>query len=164
MQRCTKKNVSTEPLKWAWVKKVQVEFVSANPTGPLHVGHGRGAAVGDAVGNILSFAGYEVQKEYYINDSGRQIRTLGLSVWLRLCESLGREISFPEDCYQGEYIREIAAEIHTLMGDEISEKEESEGVQICARYAADKILAGIKEDLAAFGVSFEQWFQRAKSL
>ncbi|GAB6144273.1 arginine--tRNA ligase [Desulfocicer niacini] len=139
-------------------KKVQVEFVSANPTGPLHVGHGRGAAVGDAVGNILSFAGYEVQKEYYINDSGRQIRTLGLSVWLRLCEAMGRKISFPEDCYQGEYIREIAAEIITLMGKDIAEKEEKEGVEICARYAADKILAGIKDDLATFGVCYDQWF------
>ena len=139
-------------------RKVQVEFVSANPTGPLHVGHGRGAAVGDAVGNILAFAGYDVQKEYYINDSGRQIRTLGLSVWLRLCESLGREISFPQDCYQGEYIREIAAEILERQGSEIAEKEEAEGVQICARYAADKILKGIQDDLAAFGVTFDKWF------
>jgi arginyl-tRNA synthetase len=139
-------------------KKVQVEFVSANPTGPLHVGHGRGAAVGDAVGNILAFAGYDVQKEYYINDSGRQIRTLGRSVWLRLCEVLGREITFPDDCYQGEYIQEIAAEILDLMGKDIAEKEEAEGVQVCARYAADKILKGIQDDLAAFGVSFDQWF------
>ena len=139
-------------------KKIQVEFVSANPTGPLHVGHGRGAAVGDAVGNILAFAGYDVQKEYYINDSGRQIRTLGRSVWLRLCEALGREIDFPDDCYQGEYIREIAAEILELMGNDIAEKEEAEGVQVCARYAADKILKGIQDDLADFGVTFDQWF------
>ena len=145
-------------LKMGQGKKIQVEFVSANPTGPLHVGHGRGAAVGDAVGNILAFAGYDVQKEYYINDSGRQIRTLGRSVWLRLGEALGREIDFPDDCYQGEYIREIAAEILDLMGKGIAEKEEAEGVQVCARYAADKILKGIQEDLAAFGVSFDQWF------
>jgi len=139
-------------------KKIQVEFVSANPTGPLHVGHGRGAAVGDAVGNILAFAGYDVQKEYYINDSGRQIRTLGRSVWLRLCEALGRDITFPEECYQGEYIREIAAEILELMGNDLGDKEETEGVQVCARYAADKILKGIQDDLAAFGVTYDQWF------
>jgi len=139
-------------------KKIQVEFVSANPTGPLHVGHGRGAAVGDAVGNILAFAGYDVQKEYYINDSGRQIRTLGRSVWLRLCESLGQEIAFPDDCYQGEYIREIAAEILERMGNDIAGKDEAQGVQVCARYAADKILKGIQDDLADFGVIFDQWF------
>ncbi|RXM21955.1 arginine--tRNA ligase, partial [Citrobacter sp. AAK_AS5] len=78
-------------------KRVQVEFVSANPTGPLHVGHGRGAAVGDAVANILSFAGYDVQKEYYFNDSGRQIRTLGTSVWLRLQQMQGKTLEFPQD-------------------------------------------------------------------
>lgn len=139
-------------------KKVQVEFVSANPTGPLHVGHARGAAVGDAVGKILAFAGFDVQKEYYINDSGRQIRTLGLSVWLRLCQMLGREVDFPKDCYQGDYIKDIARELHEKMGTDLSEKEEAEAVSICAKYAASVILAGIKEDLAAFGVEYDQWF------
>ncbi len=152
------KNYGFGALEMGKGKKVQVEFVSANPTGPLHVGHGRGAAVGDAVGNILAFAGYDVQKEYYINDSGRQIRTLGLSVWLRLCETLGRKITFPDDCYQGEYIREIASEILEHQGSDIAEKEEAKGVQVCARYAADKILKGIQEDLAAFGVTYDQWF------
>ncbi|MBI9093037.1 MAG: arginine--tRNA ligase [Desulfobacterium sp.] len=139
-------------------KKVQVEFVSANPTGPLHVGHARGAAVGDAVGNILAFAGFDVQKEYYINDSGRQIRTLGLSVWLRLCQILGREVDFPKDCYQGDYIKDIAQELHGKMGTDLSDKEEAEAVSICAKYAASVILEGIKEDLAGFGVEYDQWF------
>ena len=82
-------------------RKIQVEFVSANPTGPLHVGHGRGAAVGDSVANILAFCGWDVQREYYINDSGRQIGTLGLSVYLRGRQLLGESVAFPEDCYQG---------------------------------------------------------------
>ena len=91
-------------------RKIQVEFVSSNPTGPLHVGHGRGAAVGDSTANILSFCGYDVQKEYYINDSGRQIQTLGLSVYLRGRELLGQTVDFPETCYQGGYIRDLAAD------------------------------------------------------
>ncbi|MEA1967110.1 MAG: arginine--tRNA ligase [Thermodesulfobacteriota bacterium] len=139
-------------------KKVQVEFVSANPTGPLHVGHGRGAAVGDSVGNILAFAGFDVQKEYYINDSGRQIRTLGLSVWLRFLEAGGRSIEFPDDCYQGDYIKDIAAELNELKGRKLLAEDEKNGVSICARFAADKILSGIKEDLNHFGVNFDRWF------
>jgi arginyl-tRNA synthetase len=98
-------------------QKFQVEYVSSNPTGPLHVGHGRGAAVGDAVANILSFCGYDVQKEYYINDSGRQIRTLGQSVFLRYQELFGRKVKFPDECYQGDYIRDLAADIKTRNGD-----------------------------------------------
>ena len=139
-------------------EKVQVEFVSANPTGPLHVGHGRGAAVGDSVGNILSFAGYDVQKEYYINDSGRQIRTLGTSVWLRLLQKTGKSVDFPDDCYKGDYIKEIAQEIIEEHGDEFVQKDEKKAIAICAKYAAKKILKGIKEDLADFGVQFDQWF------
>ncbi len=139
-------------------ERVQVEFVSANPTGPLHVGHGRGAAVGDSVGNILSFAGFDVQKEYYINDSGRQIRTLGTSVWLRLLQETGRRIDFPEDCYRGEYILDLAREILAREGQAFAAKEETEGIELCARFAAEKILKGIQEDLVDFGVTFDQWF------
>jgi arginyl-tRNA synthetase len=139
-------------------RKVQVEFVSANPTGPLHVGHGRGAAVGDATGNILSFAGFDVQKEYYINDSGRQINTLGKSVWLRLLEKRGKKIDFPTDCYQGDYIKEFAREVLLKKGNDFLEREESEAISECAKYAAGHILKGIKDDLKSFGVEFDQWF------
>ncbi|MCK5163514.1 MAG: arginine--tRNA ligase [Desulfobacula sp.] len=139
-------------------EKVQVEFVSANPTGPLHVGHGRGAAVGDSVANILSFAGFDVQKEYYINDSGRQIRTLGTSVWLRLLQKTGKEIKFLDDCYKGAYIKELAEEILEKEGDELIQKDEDEAILVCATFAAKKILEGIKEDLSSFGVKFDQWF------
>lgn len=139
-------------------QRVQVEFVSANPTGPLHVGHGRGAAVGDTVANILEAAGYGVQREYYINDSGRQIRTLGLSVYLRYAALCGRKVDFPEDCYQGDYIRDLAAEIRQVEGDALLEEDEAAAVDFCARHAAGTILEGIRRDLEDFGVAFDQWY------
>ncbi len=139
-------------------EKVQVEFVSANPTGPLHVGHGRGAVVGDSVGSILSFAGYNVQKEYYINDSGRQIKTLGTSVWLRFLQNAGKPVDFPDDCYRGDYIKELAQKILEQHGSKFSEKDETEAITLCAKYAAKEILNGIKQDLTDFGVTFDQWF------
>ncbi len=139
-------------------QKFQVEFVSSNPTGPLHVGHGRGAAVGDAVANILSFCGYDVQKEYYINDSGRQIHTLGQSVFLRYQEMLGQKVKFPDECYQGDYIRDLAAEIKSQKGDALLGQPEEEALMICARFAAEKILDGIRDDLKLFGVEFDCWF------
>ncbi len=138
--------------------RVQVEFVSANPTGPLHVGHGRGAAVGDAMGNILSFAGFNVQKEYYINDSGRQIRTLGTSVWLRLQQMQGTAVDFPGDCYQGDYIKDLARDVLDAQGNDLAGADEKQGIEICARFAAGKILAGIRSDLDDFGVRFDNWF------
>jgi arginyl-tRNA synthetase len=139
-------------------KKIQVEFVSANPTGPLHVGHGRGAAVGDSVANILSFCGYDVQREYYINDSGRQISTLGNSVYLRYLELFGEKIEFPGDCYQGDYIRETALKIKEDKGGLLLDESEKEAVLFCARFAAVRILEGIKDDLELFGVKFDRWF------
>jgi len=139
-------------------ERVQVEFVSANPTGPLHVGHGRGAAVGDSVANILSFCGYDVQREYYINDSGRQIRTLGRSVFLRYQQLFGENIAFPHDCYQGDYIVDIAKEIKKLKKNTLLEQSDDQATTYCARYAADIILADIKKDLTAFGVTHDNWF------
>lgn len=139
-------------------KKIQVEFVSANPTGPLHVGHGRGAAVGDSVANILSFCGYDVQREYYINDSGRQISTLGRSVYLRYLELFGENVEFPEDCYQGDYIRDMALKIKEDKGGSILDEPEEKAVMFCARVAAAEILAGIKDDLEHFGVKFDNWY------
>jgi arginyl-tRNA synthetase len=139
-------------------QKIQVEFVSANPTGPLHVGHGRGAAVGDSLARLLSFCGYEVEKEYYINDSGRQIRTLGTSVYLRLKEQSGASIDFPPDCYQGDYIRELAAAVSANRDENLLELPEADAIEICARFAAKSILDGIRQDLENFGVTYEQWF------
>ncbi len=139
-------------------EKIQVEFVSSNPTGPLHIGHGRGAAVGDSIGNILSFCGYEIQKEYYINDSGRQIYTLGRSVYLRYKELIGQPISFPPECYQGDYIREFAAFVKADKGSKLLDMDEENAISYCAKLMAKKILSGIRQDLNAFGVKFDNWF------
>ncbi len=143
-------------------KKVQVEFVSANPTGPLHIGHGRGAAVGDSVARILQFAGYEVQREYYINDAGNQMRLLGLSVWLRARELRALPVEFPESFYKGEYIIDIAKEVLEKYTD-ILEKDTEEAQDICYEYAMNSIMNGIKQDLTDFRVGHDVWFSE-KSL
>ena len=101
-------------------RRIQVEFVSANPTGPLHVGHGRGAAYGASLANILEAAGFGVQREYYVNDAGRQMHILALSVWLRYLERLGVAIRFPSNGYRGEYVREIAAELERGVGGDFA--------------------------------------------
>ena len=139
-------------------RKIQVEFVSSNPTGPLHIGHGRGAAVGDSVANILAFSGYAVQREYYINDSGRQIRTLGLSVLLRYRALFGQTVDFPATCYQGDYIVDLARDLKERHGDDLLSRDEDAAVTACARYAAGRIIEGIRKDLEDFGVAFDLWF------
>jgi arginyl-tRNA synthetase len=98
-------------------KRVQVEFVSANPTGPLHVGHGRGAAYGATVADLLAAAGFEVHREYYVNDAGRQMDILGTSIWLRYLELAGEELTFPANGYKGDYVWDIAASLHREHGD-----------------------------------------------
>jgi arginyl-tRNA synthetase len=138
--------------------KVLIEFVSANPTGPLHVGHGRGAAVGDALARILRKAGYDLSTEYYINDVGNQMNFLGRSTWLRYRELLGEAIEFPEDHYQGEYIKDIAQEIIDQKGDEFLNRPEEECIPFFRKFAKDNILEGIKKDLSGFRVTFDNWF------
>jgi len=137
---------------------VQVEFVSANPTGPLHIGHGRGAATGDVLARILEATGHRVQREYYINDVGTQMDTLGRSVLLRYCQLLGREVDFPATCYQGDYIRDLAREMRDLHGDSYGEASEAEAVPVFTRHAVQRILAGIREDLDLFGIRYDEWF------
>lgn len=138
-------------------KKIQVEFVSANPTGPLHIGHGRGAAVGDSLARVLRFAGYDVETEYYINDAGRQMRLLGLSVWLRVKELARKPVTWPEDWYKGEYIIDIAREM--MQADPaLADKPEEDGVDACFEYAMRSILDGIKKDLADFRVGHDVWY------
>jgi arginyl-tRNA synthetase len=137
-------------------QKIQVEFVSANPTGPLHVGHGRGAAVGDGVAAILAFCGYDVQREFYINDSGRQIQTLGRSVLLRAKEQLGQDVEFPEDCYQGDYIRDLARQVIDGKGAAFLDTEDA--AAYCARFAATANIAAIRQVLQEFGIEFQHWF------
>ena len=139
-------------------KKVQVEFVSANPTGPLHIGHGRGAATGDAVASLLGAAGFDVQREYYINDAGNQMNTLGLSGLLRYRQLLGEELEFPANCYQGDYIRDIARDAIAKHGDRFLKVPQEEGVAFFAKMGGDQILKGIDQDLQSFGVRLDNWF------
>jgi len=138
-------------------KKVQVEYVSANPTGPLHIGHGRGAAIGDVLSNLLRSAGYQICREYYINDVGNQMLTLGRSVYLRYLELSGKEVIFPLNHYQGDYIREIAHAIRNEQNGKYLEMPEEKAVPFFTSYASDYILKGIKKDLEAFGVFFDNW-------
>jgi len=144
-------------------RKVNIEFVSANPTGPLHVGHGRCAVVGDSLARILEKVGYRVTREYYINDAGRQMEILGKSVFLRYCQELGRDVPFPEDGYQGEYIRDIARDLIKERGDSILSMPEKEAISLLTKIAADVILHQIKADLTLFRIQFDQWFSE-KSL
>ena len=169
--------------------RVQVEFVSANPTGPLHVGHGRGAAYGAAVANLLEAAGYAVEREYYVNDAGRQMHILATSVWLRYLEACGESVPFPANGYRGDYIRAVAANLHRLQGeglrvdratlleglppDEDAGGDREQYIDaLCERTrdllgerytllhhpARDSQVDDIREDLAAFGVTFDRWF------
>ena len=138
-------------------KKIQVEYVSANPTGPLHIGHGRGAAVGDSLARLLRFAGYDVQTEYYINDAGRQMRLLGLSVWLRVQELVGAPVTWPEDWYKGDYIIDIAKAMLEQTPD-LAAMPENKGIDACFEYAMQSILDGIKEDLKVFRVGHDVWY------
>ena len=142
--------------------RVQVEYVSANPTGPLHIGHGRGAALGDSLVRILEKAGYDVEAEYYINDAGRQMLILGGSILYRARLEKGVDVPEPEDFYKGDYIADIAREVLKLHPD-LLDKPEDEALEICKVYGKDDILEGIKEDLAAFGVRHDVWFSE-KSL
>lgn len=143
-------------------KRAQVEYVSANPTGPLHIGHGRGAAVGDSVARILRAAGYDVATEYYLNDAGRQMRLLGKSIWLRLLQAAGKNVELCEDCYKGEYIRELAADL-LRKRPEIAEMEEKEALEICEEYGGTVLLDDIRGDLARFGCEHQRYFSE-KSL
>jgi len=171
-------------------RSVQVEFVSANPTGPLHIGHGRHAAYGAAVANLLDAAGFAVQREYYVNDAGRQMNILALSVWIRYLEALGERVPFPSSGYRGEYVRAIAEGLRVRDGDvyrrdvrEVTrgvvadqdqggDKEAhvdalvtrarellgASGFEAVHRFTLDSQLAEIREDLGAFGITFDRWY------
>ncbi|MGD9604103.1 MAG: arginine--tRNA ligase [Gammaproteobacteria bacterium] len=171
--------------------KVQLEFVSANPTGPLHVGHGRGAAYGAALANMLRAAGYDVATEYYVNDAGRQMDILALSVWLRCLERGGIVLEFPPNAYRGAYILEIASELLASSSRSfvptdiswpdfrrISDEEEALDARIahCRAtlgeetyrelhgFACQRILDGIRDDLAVFGVEYDCWYSERSLL
>jgi arginyl-tRNA synthetase len=175
-------------------RKIQVEFVSANPTGPLHVGHGRGAAYGSAVADLLEAAGYDVEREYYVNDAGRQMDILATSIWLRYLEECGEVFTFPSNGYRGEYVRDIAVGLYKKNADQYrrpanqvfndipadepdgGDKEKHidalidraktllgpENYNCVFQAGLEEILTDIKNDLAEFGVSYQQWFSERK--
>jgi len=139
-------------------EKIMVEFVSVNPTGPLHVGHGKCAAVGDSLAKILNTAGYQVTTEYYINDHGKQMDILAESVLARYRHLIGEEIEFPEKGYQGDYIISLAKEIIEKYQKKFSGKTDKDTMQFFKDYAHRSILKDIKNDLTSFGVEFDHWF------
>ena len=172
-------------------RRVQVEFVSSNPTGPLHVGHGRNAAYGAVLANLLDAVGFDVQREYYVNDIGRQMDTLALSVWLRYLERAGEQIAFPARGYQGDYLREIAAALEAEHGDAFScrgmagvppqtdgsgdeERHLSvlidwskvllgdERYRVLFGYVRDAMVEEMKQDLEEFGIVFDRWYSEGE--
>jgi arginyl-tRNA synthetase len=139
----------------AGAEKILIEFVSANPTGPLHVGHGRGAALGDSLALILSHLGYPVTREYYINDAGNQVQLLGESLLARALELEGKPFVMPEQGYQGDYIRDIARDyVQSIPSD----KRNAESAMV---FALERMQKNIEQDLLAFGVRFDSWFSEA---
>ena len=136
-------------------QKAQVEFVSANPTGPLTIGHGRQAVIGDTIANFLEWSGYQVIREYYFNNAGRQMRVLGDSVKLRYRELCGEKIDFPDEFYQGQYILEIARELKKEHGNDLLKQQDSD---IFKEKAEDLIFADIKNTLARLGIVFDVFY------
>ena len=167
-------------------RKVQVEFVSANPTGPLHVGHGRGAAYGACLSDVLEATGHEVAREFYINDAGRQMDILAVSAWLRYLEARGVSVAFPADGYRGEYVRDIAAKLEAAYGAKLQRElatsipaqgEDADAALdalmdraktalgedwwLLHKFALEAMLADQRDDLAQFGVRYDRWFSEA---
>ncbi|MBV6717376.1 arginine--tRNA ligase [Paenibacillus chitinolyticus] len=139
-------------------RKVQMEFVSANPTGSLHLGHARGAAVGDALCNVLALAGYNVTREYYINDAGNQVNNLAKSIEARYLQALGQDAEMPEDGYHGEDIKGFGSELAAEEGDRLTKLGQDERLAYFRQYGLKKELDKIKRDLGRFGVKFDEWF------
>ena len=142
-------------------ERLLIEYVSANPTGPMHVGHGRGAVFGDSLANLLAFAGYAVTREYYVNDAGAQVDVLARSAYLRYREALGEEIGeIPAGLYPGDYLKPVGAEIARQYGDSLLKKgnDESAWLPVVRAIAIEAMLAMIKEDLAALDIRHEVFF------
>ena len=138
--------------------KVQIEFVSVNPTGPIHVGHGRGAVIGSVLANLLSATGYSAQKEYYVNDAGSQMEAFYRSIYCRYMQALGRECEMPANGYQGSYPVDIAREIITEKGEAFLAQSPEKAVQEIGRIGLDKTILTIRSDLELLGITFDNWF------
>lgn len=143
-------------------RRVQVEFVSANPTGPLHIGHARNAALGDALGRLLEAAGEEVEREYYFNDAGRQMELFGASVTARYLEVIGRDAKMPDDGYRGAYLVGVARDIEREHGETLADLPEPERTARLLEEGARRILAGVERTLERFGVRFDVYFSEAE--
>ena len=139
-------------------KRIQIEFVSINPTGPLHVGHGRGAILGSTLCNVMSAGGYQVVKEYYFNDAGSQMDSFRYSLYARYQQRLGKDVEMPAEGYIGNYMADLADEIIREEGDRFLKMPETEGIEELGKVGLAKILKGTKEDLAQLRVEFDEWF------
>jgi arginyl-tRNA synthetase len=139
-------------------QKVQVEFASVNPTGPLHVGHGRVAVIGDVLARLHEATGFEVQREYYVNDAGKQMENLGLSLYARYRELFGEKSDFPEAGYPGDYVKEIAAQVRQRRGDELLGEPRDAAVEFLSDYGGESLLHTIQNQLADFGIRFDSFF------
>jgi arginyl-tRNA synthetase len=139
-------------------KRYQVEFGSANPTGPLHVGFARNVVLGDTIANVLAAAGFEIEREYYVNDAGSQVRKFGESVYARYAQALGRDEPFPEDGYQGDYVAEMGKQAAQQHGDRYLDMPREEATRALGSEGIAQVIAEAKQDLADIGVMYDTWF------
>ena len=144
-------------------QRVQVEFVSVNPTGPLHIGHVRGAVIGNGLANILDAAGYDVQREYYVNDAGNQMRIFNESVYVRLLQAAGKDAELGAESYPGEYVEDLGADFYKEFGDDVVAMAEAEALEVISKPALVRTVANIRSTLARLGIEFDEWFNE-KSL
>jgi arginyl-tRNA synthetase len=139
-------------------QKVQVEFASVNPTGPLHVGHGRVAVIGDVLARLHEVTGFRVEREYYVNDAGNQMENLGLSLHARYREAFGETVEFPEGGYQGDYVKELAARVKQEYGERFFHEDKAVALAFLREYAGAALLATIRAQLKSFGIEFDTYF------
>ncbi len=144
-------------------QSIQVEFVSVNPTGPLHIGHVRGAAIGNGLANILDAAGYDVQREYYVNDAGNQMRIFAESAYVRFLQAAGKDAELGAESYPGEYVVELGAELYSELGDAVADLDPDEAMEAISAPALDRTLANIRGTLGRMGIEYDEWFSE-KSL
>ena len=142
-------------------KKMLVEFVSANPTGPMHIGNARGGAIGDCLASVLDAAGYDVQREFYINDAGNQIEKFATSLEVRYLQECGRDVELPEDAYHGEDITVHARNFYSEVGDKYAECDSKERRDALVAYALPKNIAGLEADLGKYRIKYDKWFRES---
>ena len=145
-------------------QSIQIEFVSVNPTGPLHVGHARGAVIGSSLANVLDAAGYDVQREYYVNDAGNQMRVFYDTLYSRYMQAAGHDVPLPEQSYPGEFLEELASDLLKDLGDGAVSKDKADAIADLAPESLKRTLANIKHTLELLGVSYDQWFYESQLL